>query len=70
MIEKIDFETPITNIRRLTQQDDSEEFYIIIKTNSEEKEEVVIKTTRNKARVISNKINHFTKQIQQLTPMR
>ena len=64
MGENVEFEASISCMKRLTQKDDSEQFDIIIKFPKDETKENKIRTTLNKARVISNKIN----QIYQIDP--
>ena len=57
MQEINEYETPINSMKRLTQKDDSEEFDIKVKFSKDATKEIRIRTTLNKARVISNKIN-------------
>ena len=70
MIEKTDYETPISYLKRLIEQDKSEKFQIFIKISkkkfisnfklnqkSDYENQTIITTTINKARIISKKIN-------------
>ena len=59
MSDKTEFNLPLRCMRRLTQHDFSEPFYIQIKSTNHAKEEKLIKTTLNKARIISNKIDNI-----------
>lgn len=68
-MNKTEYETPITNLRRLLQKDESSKFYFVIRTNKFKKEKqaslertkenIQIETTINKARVLSKKIDHI-----------
>ena len=55
----VEYETSLSCIRRLTQQDDSDPFEIIVKFNNNENTPIEVRTTINKARSISNQINRI-----------
>lgn len=55
----VEYETSINCLRRLIQNDNSDEFDLLIKLSTDEQKKINIRTTINKARVISNKINEM-----------
>lgn len=59
MVDKIEYETPINCMKRLTQKDNSDEFIISIKLAANNSNEINYQTTLNKARVISHNINEI-----------
>ena len=55
----VEYETSINCLRRLIQNDNSDEFDLLFKLSTDEQKKINIRTTINKARVISNKINEM-----------
>ena len=59
MSELVEYELPNYCFKRLTQNDNSDEFTLIFNFENNLKEKIFIRTTQNKARVISNKVNEM-----------
>ena len=61
MDQFVEYETPLCCMRRLTRKDISDEFKFILKFMKLNQKEEIIRTTVNKARIISKRVNNIVK---------